>query len=172
MNLSLHMSASAIIFMLYCFDFISSSSLFNFLFKYFSLLLSSYSLLVPLNFTLPLYHFFLSWCLLSCTFLVPAVLSSLQLSFQLLISHPSMLSPHPYVQPGVITLGTTFTLDRGLSPFMVYNVQVAAYNQYTVALASFMYIAATGVVAFYGPLVNVMTTEGGKEVPRWPLVCH
>ena len=66
------------------------------------------------------------------------------------------------VQPGVITLGTTFTLDRNLSAFMPYNVQVAAYNRYTVSKASFMYNSTTGVVAIYGPLVDIMTSEGGK----------
>ena len=66
------------------------------------------------------------------------------------------------VQPGIITLGTTLTLDRNLSAFMPYNVQVAAYNRYTVPPSKNMYNPATGVVAFYGPLVDVMTSEGGK----------
>ena len=73
---------------------------------------------------------------------------------------PSIVSLH--VQPGVITLDTTLTLDRSLSPFSVYNVQVAAYNQYTVSRQDFMYNSTTGIVAFYGILVDVMTTEGGK----------
>ena len=75
------------------------------------------------------------------------------------------------MQPGVITLGTTFTLDRNLSAFMPYNVQVAAYNRYTVSIANFMYDSTTGVVANYGRFVDVMTSEGGKEVLGWPLLC-
>eukprot|EP00731_Ephydatia_muelleri_P032224 Em0023g731a len=71
-----------------------------------------------------------------------------------------------YPSPGVITLGTTFTLDRNLSAFMPYNVQVAAYNRYTVSIANFMYDSTTGVVANYGRFVDVMTSEGVPPGPQ------
>ncbi|KAL5457549.1 hypothetical protein EMCRGX_G034820 [Ephydatia muelleri] len=76
-----------------------------------------------------------------------------------------------YPSPGVITLGTTFTLDRNLSAFMPYNVQVAAYNRYTVSKASFMYNSTTGVVAIYGPLVDIMTSEGVPGSPTNVTAC-
>ena len=77
------------------------------------------------------------------------------------LAFPQLTLP---VQPGIFTLGTTLTLDRNLSAFMPYEVEVAAYNRYTVPPFEWMYNQTTGVVTFYGLTVTFMTSEGGKKV--------